>query len=159
MKCHIDYSYKPFACEQCPKTFYSIVMLHAHRMWHSEQQLFWRATCSKRFKTKYTLKCRDLSIHKNERPFPCPSCGRQFKRLSDLIVHKRKHTGERAFTCPICMQKFFTKSYMLKHTKKHSQNSTNVAWREVVEGTMPVSEVVFPTQVMSCDIGATEQVV
>lgn len=57
------------------------------------------------------------------------------------------------------MQKFFTKSYMLKHAKKHSQNSTNVAWMEVVEGTMPVNEVVFPTKVMSCDIGATEQVV
>ena len=158
MKCHVDRSYKPFACEQCPKTFYSIGMLHAHRIWHSEQRLFWCATCGKRFKTKYTLKWHDLSVHKNERPFPCPSCGRQFKRLSDLIVHKRKHTGERPFTCPICKQKFFTKSCMLKHAKKHSQNSTNVAWREVVEGTIPVSEVVLlvPSQVMSCDIGATE---
>lgn len=57
------------------------------------------------------------------------------------------------------MPKFFTKSYMLKHAKKHSQNSANVAWREVVEGTIPVSEVVCPSQVMSCDTGATEQVV
>jgi len=159
MKRHVVYSYKPFACEQCPKTFYSIGMLHAHRIWHSEQRLFWCATCGKRFKTKYTLKWHDLSVHKNERPFLCPSCGQQFKRLSDLIVHKRKHTGERPFTCPICMQKFFTKSSMLKHTKKHSQNSTNVAWRGVVEGNIPVSEVVFRLQVVSCDTGATEQVV
>jgi hypothetical protein len=74
-------------------------------------------------------------------------------------VHKRKHTGERSFACPVCMQKFFTKHYMLKHAKKHSQNNTNVAWREVGEGTIPVSEVVFSSQVMSCDSGATEQVV
>lgn len=50
MKCHIDYSYKPFACEQCPKTFYSIGILHAHRIWHSEQRLFWCATCKKSLK-------------------------------------------------------------------------------------------------------------
>jgi len=126
MKCHV-HSSKPVACEQCPKTFYS-----------SEQQLFWCATCGKRFKTKSILKWHDLSVHKNERPFSCPSCGQQFKRLSDLIVHKKKHTGERPFTCPVCMQKFFTKSCMLKHAKKHSQNGTNVASREVVEGTLPV---------------------
>lgn len=159
MKCHEDSSYKPFMCEQCPKTFYSIDKLHGHRIWHSEQRLFWRATCDKWFKTKSALKWHDLSVYKNERPFLCPSCGQQFKRLSDLIVHKRKHTGERSFACPVCMQKFFTKHYMLKHAKKHSQNNTNVAWREVGEGTIPVSEVVFSSQVMSCDSGATEQVV
>jgi KRAB domain-containing zinc finger protein len=156
MECHGDYT---LACEQCPKTFSSTSMLLAHRICHSEQRLFRCATCGKRFKTKYTLKCHDLSVHKNECPFHCPSCDQQFKRLSDFIVHKRKHTGERPFTCPICMRKFFTKSYMLRHAKKHSQSSENVAWREVVEGTIPVSEVVLPSQDLSCDIGVAEQVV
>jgi uncharacterized Zn-finger protein len=155
MECHGDYSYKPFACEQCPKRFSSRGMLLSHRIWHSEQRSFGCATCGKRFKTKYTLKWHDLSVHKNERPFQCLLCDIQFKRLSDLSVHNRKHTGERPFTCPLCVQQFSTKNSLLRHAKKHSQSSANVAWREVIEG----SEVVFSSQDLSCDIGATEQVV
>jgi len=153
---HRDYSYKPFACEQCSKTFSTAGILRTHRIWHSEQRSFVCATCGKRFKTKNTLKWHDLSVHQNEHPFHCPYCGRQFKRLSDLIVHKRKHTGERPFPCPICMQKFFTKSDMLKHAKKHSQSSANVAWKEVVEGTLPIGDIVFSSPDLSCDIGAIE---
>jgi KRAB domain-containing zinc finger protein len=159
MQCHEDYSYKSLACEKCPKTFSSTNMLHAHRIWHSELRLFRCATCSKSFRTKYTLKWHDLSVHKNEPPFHCPSCDQQFKRLSDLTVHKRKHTGKRPFTCPICMKKFFTKSCVLKHAKKHSQSSANVAWREVVNGVVPVSEAVLPSQDLSYDIGVAEEVV
>jgi hypothetical protein len=54
------------------------------------------------------------------------------------------------------MQKFFTKSDMLKHAKKHSQSSANVAWKEVVEGTVPINEIVFPTQDLSCDVNVVE---
>jgi hypothetical protein len=49
------------------------------------------------------------------------------------------------------MQRFFTKSDMLKHAKKHSQSSKNVAWKEVVEGTVPVSDFVFSSPDLSCD--------
>ncbi|PNF22789.1 hypothetical protein B7P43_G02525 [Cryptotermes secundus] len=153
---HSDYDYKPFACELCTKTFSTASALRTHRIWHSEHRSFPCVTCGKRFKTKYTLKWHDLSVHKNEHPFHCPFCDRQFKRLSDLIVHKRKHTGERPFPCPICMQKFFTKSDMLKHAMKHSQSSVNVAWKEVVEGTVPISEIVFPSQDLSCDVNVVE---
>jgi hypothetical protein len=49
------------------------------------------------------------------------------------------------------MQKFFTKSDMLKHAKKHSQISKNVAWKEVVEGMIPVNNFVFSSPDLSCD--------
>jgi uncharacterized Zn-finger protein len=153
---HSDYNYKPFACELCTKTFSTTSALRTHRIWHSEHRSFPCLTCGKRFKTKYTLRWHDLAVHKNEHPFHCPYCERQFKRLSDLIVHKRKHTGERPFPCSICMQKFFTKSDMLKHAKKHSQSGADVAWNEVVEGTVPVSEIVFTSHDLSCDVSAVE---
>jgi uncharacterized Zn-finger protein len=153
---HSDYNYKPFACERCTKTFSTASALRTHKIWHSEHRSFPCMTCGKSFKTKYTLKWHDLSVHKNEHPFQCPYCDRRFKRLSDLIVHKRKHTGERPFPCPVCMQKFFTKSDMEKHAKKHSQGSANVAWKEVIEGTVPISEIVFPSQDLSCDVNVVE---
>jgi uncharacterized Zn-finger protein len=146
---HKHYNYTPFACEQCPKTFSTAHSLRKHRIWHSEQRSFSCTNCGKKFKTWNTLKWHDLSVHQNECPFQCHYCDRQFKRLSDLIVHKMKHTGERPFPCPICMQRFFTKSDMLKHAKKHSQSSKNVAWKEVVEGTIPVSDFVFSSPDLS----------
>jgi hypothetical protein len=54
------------------------------------------------------------------------------------------------------MQKFFTKSDMLKHAKKHSQSGTDVAWKEVVEETVPVSEIVFSSHDLSCDVSVVE---
>jgi DNA-directed RNA polymerase subunit RPC12/RpoP len=140
---HKDYAYTPFSCEQCPKTYPTAHSLHKHRIWHSEQHSFSCATCGKTFKTKYTLKWHDVSVHQNRRPFQCNYCDHRSKRLSDLIVHKRKHTGERPFSCPICMRKFSTKHDLLKHAEKHSQSSENVSWKEVVDGTVPVNDTVF----------------
>jgi hypothetical protein len=54
------------------------------------------------------------------------------------------------------MQKFFTKSDMLKHAKKHSQSGSDVAWKEVVEGTLPVSEIVFSSHDLSCEVSVVE---
>ncbi|XP_021921710.1 zinc finger protein 431-like [Zootermopsis nevadensis] len=132
---HKDYTYTPFACEQCPKAYCTARSLRNHSMWHREQHPYNCLICGKICKTWNTLKWHNMSAHQNERPFQCHYCDLQFRRLSDLIVHQRKHTGERPFSCQICMQKFFTKSDILKHAKKHSQIIENVAWEEVVEGT------------------------
>jgi KRAB domain-containing zinc finger protein len=148
---HKDYNYTPFACEQCPKTYSTALSLRKHRIWHSEEHSFSCTNCGKKFTSRNRLRWHDLSIHQNERPFQCPYCDHQFKRLSDLIVHKRKHTGERPLSCPISMQKFFSKSDMLKHAKRHSQSIENVSWKEVVEGTMPVGDFVISSPDLSCD--------
>ncbi|KFU85327.1 Zinc finger protein 432, partial [Chaetura pelagica] len=37
--------------------------------------------------------------HTQDRPFPCPHCGKSFKYLADLRVHQRSHPGERPFLC------------------------------------------------------------
>ncbi|NXR48045.1 ZN263 protein, partial [Hippolais icterina] len=45
-------------------------------------------------------------IHREERLFRCPDCGKGFKHNSHLIRHRCIHTGERPYECPECGKSF-----------------------------------------------------
>jgi hypothetical protein len=45
---------------------------------------------------------------------------------------------------------------MLKHAKKHSQSRANASWKETVEVTVPVNEIVFLPQGLECDVSVVE---
>jgi hypothetical protein len=45
---------------------------------------------------------------------------------------------------------------MLKHAKKHPENRENVEWKETVGVTVPVSEIVFLSEDLECDVNVVE---
>lgn len=52
--------------------------------------------CSRLFSTKGNLSRHVQATHVGGHTFPCPICGKEFKRKEDRTTHIRVHTGERA---------------------------------------------------------------
>jgi len=49
----------------------------------------------------------------------CTTCGKNFRKPSDLIRHVRIHTGEKPFRCELCGREFTVKSTLDSHRKTH----------------------------------------
>jgi len=52
-------------------------------------------------------------------PNRCSTCGKSFKKPSDLIRHVRIHTGEKPYRCEQCGREFTVKSTLDSHIKTH----------------------------------------
>ena len=60
---------------------------------------------------------RHLMIHRDERPFPCDTCGFAFRFRSDLKRHQL-HSCQKNWKCLICGEEFRNKHLLHCHIKK-----------------------------------------
>ncbi|XP_070569171.1 zinc finger protein 493-like [Ptychodera flava] len=54
-----------------------------------------------------------------KRPFQCEECGKAFKVMGHLVMHKRIHSGEKPYKCKVCDRAFRQKGTMSRHMKRH----------------------------------------
>lgn len=60
------------------------------------------------------------------KPFPCPECDKQFKRLEHLKRHIRSvHSNIRPFHCKYCEKKFSRSDNLAQHLKTHFKVNSN----------------------------------
>ena len=64
---------------------------------------------------------RNAVAEATDKPFPCPRCGRRYKRKDSVTTHLRFECGILPqFTCPVCQHKVSHRRYIQKHiARKH----------------------------------------
>ncbi|CAG0902977.1 unnamed protein product, partial [Cyprideis torosa] len=110
----------------CKKQFKWIESLKVHYRVHKNERPFECAICSKQFTTSGDMRKHTRGIHTGERPYQCKLCPSAFTQSSDLKKHMRTHTGETPFECDMCGKQFTHSSNMLRHKKRIHAHQTSL---------------------------------
>ncbi|KAJ8271245.1 hypothetical protein COCON_G00101040 [Conger conger] len=76
--------------------------------------------------------------YRQERPFNCQHCGKDFAHLSNLKIHRRVHTGEKPYTCTVCQQQFSRSSNLKRHFRVHTREKPFSAGSSLSLGSLDV---------------------
>ncbi|XP_036907694.1 zinc finger protein 891 [Sturnira hondurensis] len=52
--------------------------------------------------------------------YECSQCGKPFRRISNLILHRRSHMGEKQYECKECGRVFTDSSTLKRHIRTHT---------------------------------------
>ncbi|XP_029443651.1 gastrula zinc finger protein XlCGF26.1-like isoform X2 [Rhinatrema bivittatum] len=109
---------KSIQCTECGKNFSSMSYLRMHQRMHRGKK-----ACSESFSQRMPG-MQPQRIHKGQKQFICPDCGKSFHRKSVLKEHQIIHMGdallqEKPFACLECGKGFILRSSLTKHKRIH----------------------------------------
>ncbi|XP_041373672.1 uncharacterized protein LOC121386739 [Gigantopelta aegis] len=118
-------------CEICDKVFIRFVHLQEHLHTHTGQKPNKCTSCGQGFCSRGGLRKHVRKCHKEKSPTVkrttqglckhiCDLCGKQFKQLCHLKVHKRIHFGEKPYLCEYCGKRFLDSGIRNRHVRIHT---------------------------------------
>ena len=125
---------KEFICSVCNQKFSNNSLLKEHQKLHLKINTSLKhrtykkwidrsefrhkcMTCGKAFKKNSQL-IRHNRIHSGEKPYVCEFCDTAFNQKSSLDIHRSKHTGERKHQCKFCGALFNQSGNMRNHIRR-----------------------------------------
>jgi len=111
---HLGWSKKKlFDCPECQRPFDNKKAVEAHR---ESVHLGIRTVCPLCDKPVTRLDLHVRMVHTDLPEWPCPDCGKKFKRKFDLNRHRvTVHLGVRNFPCDLCGKRFADMKDMNRH--------------------------------------------
>nr|XP_057918538.1 zinc finger protein 646 isoform X2 [Doryrhamphus excisus] len=122
---------RPFACEECGRTYRHAGSLVNHRNSHKTGR-YCCSVCNNAYSNRLALK-NHLRTHLADRKHYCQKCGRGFRGQKQLSLHicadsrksGRRSSRQRASKCKHCKQTFPTGDQLVAHACGRSPGSDN----------------------------------
>ncbi|XP_067216271.1 zinc finger imprinted 3-like isoform X2 [Linepithema humile] len=109
-----------FRCDECSKCFKLKDSFHRHMRIHKDERPFTCHVCGKQFRDSGGLTRHLKDVHAKLKNFMCDLCGRSFASKATREDHRRTHTGERPYVCDSCGKTFKSKASLYIHSKLHT---------------------------------------
>ncbi|XP_013384205.1 zinc finger protein 793 [Lingula anatina] len=114
-------------CTRCQSVFHCEGSLVQHQKSHAprtvpnakEDRPYSCIYCGKQFTQKGNCKEHER-IHTGEKRYQCQYCDKMFYTNSKATVHARIHTGEKRFQCSYCDKRFTESSKCVRHQRIHT---------------------------------------
>lgn len=78
-----------YVCTECGYRFSDSGHFERHKAWHKDDRPWVCEICRKDFKLLNNLRYHQTWIHTDEKPFPCEDCDKSFKRKEALVLHRK----------------------------------------------------------------------
>ncbi|XP_020493265.2 zinc finger protein 646 [Labrus bergylta] len=116
---------RPFACDQCGRTYRHAGSLVNHRNSHKTGE-YYCSVCNNTYSNQLAMK-NHLRTHFAFKRHSCQNCGKGFRGKKQLLAHVcadhrkdgtagRRSLKSRAFKCKECKQAFFSVEQLTEHT-------------------------------------------
>lgn len=112
-------------CPECGSTFASAFSLFRHRAKnHNLEHSFTTHSCDQCDKTYFSIS--ELKLHKqrhsSKKDFKCSKCKKAFSVKGNLRIHMRIHAKEKLYKCDICENSFSHPYSLVSHRRIHTND-------------------------------------
>lgn len=109
-----------YQCVECSKCFKLKDSYLRHMRIHRDERPFTCHVCGKQFRDSGGLSRHLKDVHAKLKNFTCDICGKSFASKATREDHRRTHTGERPYICDSCGKTFKSKASLYIHSKLHT---------------------------------------